>query len=727
MESLKTFYGWDVSNAIGGGAGGAAAAGDAAADESNDEDLDSHFAAATIHHDTTQDPSLSLKRVARDINMAEQGERAECERILRTFETLFGLSRRVLKRFYLQIEEMTPRIGQGLATMTNKQEEQEDQDDEVHKEQVWKHERTPSGTAIAKQNLVRLDDNEGDGDEDYTGSFDGVNTLRKREDDLVIRRNDALSISGEGSAGTNRDIDSNGNCTTNKILNGKNRISTATAVAVEFWPTQTGGVRPQSHGPLPDEGFNHSLANTAASQVRRGLLQDGPLDSDMKLSKIKDINLCYTVVNKSLDYLLVCISNVLLVMSFAELLDMANVFQKFNTLAHELSNEFVSNSLKTIWDLMNRELQNNVTLQELRDPRGQLRVRMKQIIELGVPKQSITLSSPPKTPPPRNPRHRFKTIHRKLELLHDLFTCFDIHLFPNFVAAHLDGIKSCTFSAFDMNLWLSGGYDGIIRIHDLRASNSHICLGQYVGHKSIVTDVHFTHDDSHIVSCSFDRTVKIWNSQSASCERTLLGHTDSVMSCDVSVDKRYIISGSTDNTARLWDFATGKCVAVIKKHTRWVKVTRFSPDTRFVATAGLDHKVYVWDVKFVANSRAFTPKRTIDDHRDYILDIALARPYYLLTTCRDNTVRMFDHNVGVELYSVSLSPSWACTISFSASGEYFATGSFDNNVIIFSSRNGNRVRQIRVLNLGIMCVRWPKDLSCVVVGTQEGFIQQIPL
>ncbi|KAJ3034411.1 hypothetical protein HDU99_010706, partial [Rhizoclosmatium hyalinum] len=67
-------YGWDVSNA---------------AVETEGEDDAEEF---------------SLKRVARDINLNEAGDKTECERILRTFETLFGISRRQLKRCYLTVE-----------------------------------------------------------------------------------------------------------------------------------------------------------------------------------------------------------------------------------------------------------------------------------------------------------------------------------------------------------------------------------------------------------------------------------------------------------------------------------------------------------------------------------------------------------------------------------------------------------------------------------------------
>jgi WD40 repeat protein len=76
---------------------------------------------------------------------------------------------------------------------------------------------------------------------------------------------------------------------------------------------------------------------------------------------------------------------------------------------------------------------------------------------------------------------------------------------------------------------------------------------------------------------------------------------------------------------------------------------------------------------------------------------------------------------------VDLSPSWASSISFSEDGECFATGSCDNNINIFRTKDFVKLREIRAFNMGIKCVKFPKDVCYVVIGTEEGFLQQIML
>lgn len=141
----------------------------------------------------------------------------------------------------------------------------------------------------------------------------------------------------------------------------------------------------------------------------------------------------------------------------------------------------------------------------------------------------------------------------------------------------------------------------------------------------------------------------------------------------------------------------------------------------------MDKKVYLWDVKILVNSRSPSHSRCIDSFGDYVLDMAMVKPSLLLTTSRDSMVRLFDYMTGHELHSISLAPSWACSVAFSESGEFFCTGSFDNNINLFETRAFTKIREIRAFNLGIMCVRFPHDLSYIVAGTTEGFLQQIML
>ena len=141
----------------------------------------------------------------------------------------------------------------------------------------------------------------------------------------------------------------------------------------------------------------------------------------------------------------------------------------------------------------------------------------------------------------------------------------------------------------------------------------------------------------------------------------------------------------------------------------------------------MDNRVFIWDVKMLANTKSPSHSRCFDNFVDYVLDISMTKPSLMLTASRDSKIRLFDYITGHQLYEVDLSPSWASSISFSEDGECFATGSCDNNINIFRTKDFVKLREIRAFNMGIKCVKFPKDVCYVVIGTEEGFLQQIML
>ncbi|KAJ3272983.1 Pre-mRNA-processing factor 17 [Terramyces sp. JEL0728] len=627
------------------------------------------------------------KRPPRDINMEQERETTDAARLMNTFETLTSVSIRHLKICYAEIEALIPNIGKGIKTGTKTPEEYLTTDLTANtshlKEKLW-------GNTLVNSMDLQL------------GEFKGF----EMEPEIEVKK--------AGSA-------ANSNASSSSDLKNNSDVLYERTIPADNAPTNGNVLSRQG-------SFKFSVSRqpslTMTAEAKPPQLHDAEKSADREDSQIdkeenqieisqSDINIVYAKIDQCTEYALLAMCGIAAILGFAELLGEKDTFMKANLWAHEISQEFVSNTLKSVWDLLHLEIPKSVTLAKLRDPM-QLKVLFLEMAQLRQNNGVV-----PKLPS--------RKIYQKFSTLHDTFKLVDIHIFPNFAQVHKEGVKCANFSAFDSSLWLTGGYDCIIRITDIRQQNKHICLAQYVGHKSIVTDVHFTREDTHIVSCSFDRTVKVWNSQTATIDKNLVGHIDAVTTCDVSSDGRYIASGSLDNSIRFWDFNTGECITVIKKHSRWIKKVRFSPDCRYLASAGMDRRVFIWDTKILVNSRSPSHSRCFDSFNDYVLDMILIKPSYLLTTSRDSMLHLFDYMTGQEIYSYSLQPSWACTLSLSENGEYFATGSFDNNINIFRTRDFVKVREIRAFNLGIMCVRFPNDLSYVLVGTAEGFIQQIPL
>ncbi|KAJ2994946.1 hypothetical protein HDV02_001175 [Globomyces sp. JEL0801] len=589
----------------------------------------------------------NVKRIPRDIELKHDRERADAERLMKTFETLTSISLRHLKVCFSVIEVEMPKLGTGLDTLsTNNGDDSSQHDLTLNQghilEKVWATklennadlpildpEILDSIEKEEKENLEKekqSDFNESDFPQPRSRQGSIVPDLQAGADGVTPSRQGSIVTQLSGLAshhGSFQFLKS----PEAKLSQINELVDEPEAISKEDSLGMDGMAKEASH--LIEAVSNTDLAFRALQ---------------------RDVDHVFKEVDQCTEYILVAMCSVSAILGFAELLDDQEMFRKATQWAHEISQGFVSNTLKTVWDLFNREIPHETTLATLRNP-TELKGLLLKLIKLREVDGMV-------------PKLKYRKLYHKFATLHDIFTLMDIHIFPNFVFVHKE---------------------------DIRESNKHMTLAQ--------------------------------NAQTAVCERTLSGHLDAVTSCDVSVDGRFIASSSLDNCVRFWDFSGLKLFDFRMASYLGILMV----DGRYLATAGMDRKVYIWDTKILINSRSPSHSRCIDNFNDYVLDMVLFKPTLLLTTSRDSMLKLFDFSTGHEMFTFNLAPSWACTLSLSANGEYVVTGSFDNNINIFKTKDLTKVREIRAFNLGILCVRFPVDLSYILVGTTEGFIQEIPL
>ncbi len=128
------------------------------------------------------------------------------------------------------------------------------------------------------------------------------------------------------------------------------------------------------------------------------------------------------------------------------------------------------------------------------------------------------------------------------------------------------------------------------------ASSSGELLRVLLGHRSDVYCVAFSPDSRRVVSGSWDRTLKVWDTATGQELFTLKGHTDILRDVAYTPDGRQIVSGSDDRTLRFWDAATGKQTRTIEANPDGVRSLAISPDSKRIASGGERNTLKVWDL-----------------------------------------------------------------------------------------------------------------------------------
>lgn len=171
------------------------------------------------------------------------------------------------------------------------------------------------------------------------------------------------------------------------------------------------------------------------------------------------------------------------------------------------------------------------------------------------------------------------------------------------------------------------------------------------GHSHFVNDLVLSSDGAFALSCSWDRTLRLWDLNTGETTKTFVGHKKDVLSVAFSADNRQIVSGSRDRTLKLWN-TLGECKHTIDEagsHTEWVSCVRFSPNVAnpLVISASWDKTVKVW------NLRDFKLKDTLTGHTGYVNTVAVSPDGSLCASGgKDQTANLWDLNEGKHLYSL---------------------------------------------------------------------------
>jgi len=240
---------------------------------------------------------------------------------------------------------------------------------------------------------------------------------------------------------------------------------------------------------------------------------------------------------------------------------------------------------------------------------------------------------------------------------------------------HAKAVNRIEFFPKSGHLLLSGSMDSTAKLWSVDGQRT--LLRTYKGHSGAVRDLNFNFDGTKFMTASYDRYVKMWDTEYGKC---ISRHTSKRIPYCVrihpSAEKQYeCLVGQGDKTIVQWDTRADEITQKYDEHLATVNTVTFCDEgRRFISTSD-DKKVFIWEYGIPVVMKHISEP---DMHSMPAVGVHPNGKWWIGQSL-DNTIRVytcgtrFKENVR-KIFRGHLNAGYAAQLGFSPDGKFVISG-----------------------------------------------------
>ncbi|ANZ75511.1 BA75_02996T0 [Komagataella pastoris] len=292
---------------------------------------------------------------------------------------------------------------------------------------------------------------------------------------------------------------------------------------------------------------------------------------------------------------------------------------------------------------------------------------------------------------------------------------------------HKRGTNKLQFFPNSGHLLLSGGNDSSVLLWDVYHDRS--LLQGYHGHTKPVKDISFNNDGTQFISCSYDKTVKLWDTETGKCtNRIKLTSFPNVAKLNPNSDKQNeLLIGLTDRKIQHYDLRSNEIIQTYDHHLGGINSITFVNENRNFMTSSDDKTVLVWDFQINAPIRFIS-----DPHQHSMPQIALhPEGKFVAAQSMNNTIVVFGASNrykrnNKKLFKGHNTAGYSIGLAFSPDGKILGSGDTYGNAYFWDWKTSRLVTKLKLDSKPLSCIDiHPQETSKVAIAGLSGKIHYL--